>query len=72
LTEFDVSWSGLGYDGSVALRRVLLVNKVLQRLNVSNCNIDWTCAKLIGQGLQRNSTLKTLNVSLFVFSNAFI
>ncbi len=62
LKEFDISWSGLGYDGSVALRRVLIVNKVLQSLNLSNCNIDWTCAKLISQGLEKNSTLNILNV----------
>lgn len=67
LTEFDVSWSGLGYDGSVALRRVLVVNKTLKRLNVSNCNIDWTCAKLISQGLAKNSTLKVFNVRSKIF-----
>ena len=60
LTEFDISWSNLGYDGSVALRRVLIVNKVLQYLNISNCNIDWTSAKLISDGLERNFTLKYL------------
>ncbi|CAF4542516.1 unnamed protein product, partial [Rotaria socialis] len=26
LTNFDISWSNLGYDGSVALRRVLIAN----------------------------------------------
>ena len=57
-----MSWSGLSYDGSVALRRVLTVNKVLQRLNISNCNIEWMSAKLISQGLQKNSTLLELNV----------
>lgn len=62
LTDFDLSWSDLGYDGSVALRRTLIVNKVLQNLNLSNCNIDWTCAKLISEGLKKNSTLKTINV----------
>ena len=71
LTEFDISWSDLGYDGSVALRRVLTVNKVLQSLNISNCNIDWTCAKLISEGLRRNSTLKILNVrSKFSFEDS--
>ena len=67
LTEFDVSWSGLGYDGSVAIRRVLAVNKILQRLNISNCNIDWTCSKLISEGLEKNSTLKILNVRIDIY-----
>jgi hypothetical protein len=64
LTELDISWSGLSYDGSVALRRVLVINKVLQRLNISNCNIEWISAKLISEGLAKNSTLHTLNVRL--------
>ncbi|CAF4176862.1 unnamed protein product, partial [Rotaria magnacalcarata] len=34
LTQLDLSWSGLGYDGSVALRRVLIVNKTLENLNI--------------------------------------
>jgi len=67
LTEFDISWSGLGYDGSVALRRVLIFNKILQSLNISNCNIDWTCAKLISEGLEKNFTLNTLNVRLYFY-----
>jgi hypothetical protein len=67
LTEFDISWSSLGYDGSVALRRVLIVNKTLQNINISNCNIDWTCAQLIGQGLEKNSTLNLLNVRLNIY-----
>jgi hypothetical protein len=63
LTELDISWSGLSYDGSVALRRVLIVNKILQRLNISNCHIEWISARVISQGLAKNATLHVLNVS---------
>ena len=61
--ELDISWSGLSYDGSIALRRVLMVNKSLQRLNISNCNIEWISARMISEGLMKNSTLHVLNVS---------
>jgi hypothetical protein len=58
-----MSWSGLSYDGSIALRRVLITNKTLERLNISNCNIEWISAKMISEGLAKNSTLHVLNVS---------
>lgn len=64
ITELDISWSGLSYDGTVALHRVLTMNKTLQRLNISNCKIEWRSAKLIGEGLKKNSTLQALNVKL--------
>ena len=46
----------------MAIRRVLIVNKTLTDLNISNCNIDWINAKILSEGLAKNQTLKTLNV----------
>ena len=65
LRELDLSWNGVSYDGSVALRRVLVMNKSLRHLNISNCNIDWINAKLLTEGLKKNSTLQKLSVKYF-------
>jgi hypothetical protein len=62
LTDLDLSWNGLSYNGSVALRRTLSINKTLRNLYASNCNIDWINAKLISEGLAKNNTLRVLNV----------
>ncbi|UJR16067.1 hypothetical protein I4U23_002980 [Adineta vaga] len=72
LTYLNVGWNLIRSFAAIALFRGIEANRtivdfdiswILQRLNISNCNIDWTSAKLISEGLQKNSTLDLLNLS---------
>ena len=62
LERLDISWNGLGYEGSVALSKCLKKNRSLKEIDVSNNRIDWLGAPLIAVGLKKNGVLKKLMV----------
>ena len=51
-----------GYDGAVAVSRLVRFNKRLKRLNISKNNIAWEALMLIGKALAVNSILEELKV----------
>ena len=51
-----------GYDGAVAVSRLIRFNKRLSRLDISRNNIAWEALMLIGKALALNSVLEELKV----------
>ena len=45
----DMSWNGLGYEGSVAVGRLIQRNNYLQEIDVSDNRINWEGAGLIAR-----------------------
>ena len=68
LEILNISWNGIGYEGSVALSKCLKKNRQLRDIDVSNNRIDWKGAPLIAIGLKKNSSLTKFSVSLKFFS----
>lgn len=62
LVKVDLSWNGLGYEGSLSLEQTLKGNKYLKELDISNNRITWDCASVIASGLKDNYTLEVLKV----------
>ncbi len=64
LTSLNISWNGLGYEGSLALSEMLKVNRYLLELDAQNCRIDWKGAQFISEGLKRNEALELIRVNV--------
>ncbi|WAR07593.1 LR74B-like protein, partial [Mya arenaria] len=62
LETLNVSWNGLGYEGTVALCKCLKRNVGLKDLDVSNNRLNWSCASLMAEGMRFNSILNKLRI----------
>ena len=62
LESLSVADNDFGYDGAVAVSRLVRFNKRLKRLNISKNNIAWEALMLIGKALAVNSILEELKV----------
>jgi len=60
--KVDLSWNGLGYEGSLSLGQAFKVNKHIEEIDVSSNRISWKCATAIAAGLKDNYTLEVLKV----------
>ena len=57
-----MSWNGFGYEGALALGKLIQFNKTLLEIDTSYNHINWNGATLIGEGLMCNKTLDTIKV----------
>jgi len=62
VSKLDLSWNGLGYEGSLAVGELLKKNSALTELDLSSNRINWQGIQFIAKGLASNSTLQTLKV----------
>ena len=63
LQILSVAENDFGYDGAVAVSRLIRFNKRLKRLDISRNNIAWEALMLIAKALAINSVLEELRVS---------
>ena len=63
LESLSLAENEFGYDGAVAVARLIKCNKRLKRLDISRNNIAWEGLMLIGKALALNSVLEELKVS---------
>ena len=70
LKHLDFSGSRLAVERNVWLCGVigylLAYSSVIESLNLSNCRFDNDCVRCIASGLERNSSLKVLNINDYV------
>ena len=60
--SLDLSWNGLGYEGSIGIGEMLRGNDCLRKLDITSNRINWQGAILVARGLAFNSTLEVLKV----------
>ena len=63
LVEIDISWNGLGLQGSQALAKCLKENTTLKVLDISSNRITRDAFIFITDGMLGNQTLERLLVS---------
>lgn len=57
-----MAWNGLGYEGALAVRDALKINKHLLEIDISNNRINWEGAQFLAEMLEQNMYLEVLRV----------
>ena len=69
LKSVNLSWNGLGYEGTLALCEALKWNKTIQHIDISNNRINWKGAEILGRALKKNISLQGLKVWSYKVEN---
>ncbi len=65
LEEVYLCYNSFGIDGCTALAECIKYNKVLKLISLRGNQLTHECASILAEGLSKNSTLKSLFVSIF-------
>ena len=57
-----MAWNGLYYEGALAVRDALMINKHLVEIDISNNRINWEGALFLAEMLEKNCYLEVLKV----------
>ena len=57
-----MAWNGLYYEGALAVRDALMINKHLVEIDISNNRIYWEGALFLAEMLEKNCYLEVLKV----------
>ena len=59
-----MAWNGLYYEGALAVRDALMINKHLVEIDISHNRINWEGALFLAEMLEKNCYLEILKVRI--------
>ena len=67
LEKLDISWNGFHLTGAATISYAFTMNNILLELNISCNRLTDACAQCLIKGLENNSTLTVLRVSMLLY-----